>query len=299
MDNVFSSLPVQYLLEKLGIDAYSDSAFKAAFKGLGFEVTQLDCVCENEEYSYYLVNDEYEKRVFVSGDTPKVRCFYYCILLALLDVSDSRDVTEAQMVEAYMYASEIKQCLEEGQKSKASVTKLKNTFMSSFAILVCMSVVALIFLFKSVNSGAVNRLELIEPIETLELTNDISASAIENTPVISADSLLSSLTNETNDNAAVDVFEILDEPIAAQNADISIVSASDVTSSLVSEPKDTPIKPSSASQDVNKSIYYATASGEKYHISSCSYIKDLSKCSVVSVDDVLSGKYTPCKRCIK
>lgn len=46
--------------------------------------------------------------------------------------------------------------------------------------------------------------------------------------------------------------------------------------------------------------YYATGSGKKYHTAGCSYITG-SKSGVVSVslEDIQSGKYTPCSRCIK
>lgn len=44
-------------------------------------------------------------------------------------------------------------------------------------------------------------------------------------------------------------------------------------------------------------IYYVTKSGTKYHIGSCGY---LSKSKVeITADEILSGGYQPCSRCIK
>lgn len=44
-------------------------------------------------------------------------------------------------------------------------------------------------------------------------------------------------------------------------------------------------------------IYYVTATGRKYHKAGCSYLTDTAR--EASVDDLYSGRYTPCSRCIK
>ncbi|MGN1121247.1 MAG: hypothetical protein ACI4RV_02695 [Eubacteriales bacterium] len=47
----------------------------------------------------------------------------------------------------------------------------------------------------------------------------------------------------------------------------------------------------------NQRIYYATKSGTKYHIAGCSYLNGKDTVTV-SAEDIASGKYTPCSRCI-
>ena len=48
----------------------------------------------------------------------------------------------------------------------------------------------------------------------------------------------------------------------------------------------------------NNTVYYVTKSGTKYHIETCSYIKDLQECKPVKLSEI-GEEYTPCKRCIK
>jgi len=52
--------------------------------------------------------------------------------------------------------------------------------------------------------------------------------------------------------------------------------------------------------DVDSELtYYVTKSGKKYHVESCHYVSDKSKCTALSLDEISSSKYEPCKKCIK
>ena len=62
-------------------------------------------------------------------------------------------------------------------------------------------------------------------------------------------------------------------------------------------------KESSSSQsfildDEEETVYYATKSGTKYHTSSCSYVSG-KETKQLTANDINSGKFTPCSRCIK
>lgn len=50
--------------------------------------------------------------------------------------------------------------------------------------------------------------------------------------------------------------------------------------------------------DENDRVFYATKSGTKYHAYGCSYISGKETKQLTS-DDLSTGKYTPCSRCIK
>lgn len=62
----------------------------------------------------------------------------------------------------------------------------------------------------------------------------------------------------------------------------------------VSEPPTVPEAPTVSTP----SGYYATSSGKKYHVAGCSYLNGKTPVSV-SAEDIASGKYTPCSKCIK
>ena len=55
---------------------------------------------------------------------------------------------------------------------------------------------------------------------------------------------------------------------------------------------------SSTAVPQNGRVYYATKSGTKYHIAGCSYIKGKDNLKTLTEEDIKSGKYEPCSRCI-
>jgi hypothetical protein len=49
--------------------------------------------------------------------------------------------------------------------------------------------------------------------------------------------------------------------------------------------------------DENERVYYATKSGKKYHVAGCSYIVG-KETKIITKEEIESGKYTPCSKCI-
>ena len=45
-------------------------------------------------------------------------------------------------------------------------------------------------------------------------------------------------------------------------------------------------------------VYYATASGKKYHVEGCTYIKDLDKCTAYTAEELSDTSLEPCRRCL-
>lgn len=74
----------------------------------------------------------------------------------------------------------------------------------------------------------------------------------------------------------------------AMSVDVEETSTSDISGIIVSTDK----------INVEDGYYYATKSGKKYHVKDCGYIsgKDIKQ---VYDEDIASGKYTPCTKCIK
>lgn len=72
--------------------------------------------------------------------------------------------------------------------------------------------------------------------------------------------------------------------------------------SNVLEISSSPSVPDNSEGTIDDSItptdYLATRSGSKYHTAECSFVKG-KDAKVVAAEDIASGKYTPCSRCIK
>lgn len=49
---------------------------------------------------------------------------------------------------------------------------------------------------------------------------------------------------------------------------------------------------------LNYSEYYITATGDKYHVKNCGYVKNKSDAKAFSKEAFESGKYSPCTKCI-
>ncbi len=268
-----------YLVQKLNLSLNSDT-FKAAFESFGFVVQQQDTAA-NDDFQYYLINDDEEKLVFVSGETDEARCFYYSVLLGLMNLTDSRDADESQMIQAYIFASKIRQEIENNSKSKISESKLRNVLLSIFAVMLTVSVAGLIFLYRNVNRNNMNPLENSLPATVADMSSIIDdAAVVDNEDINSVVPEIAvaavSISSPSEDSASSDL-DVSNESV--QSSSNKMITKEDVPSSTVT--------------------YYATASGKKYHISGCQYVKDLSKCVLVSDDDIVLGKYEPCKKCIK
>ncbi len=290
-------------LELLGITSYTSDAFKESLEAIGYTVQQQDSLCD-DEFCYYLVNDGEEKLVFVSGETEDARCFYYSILLGLMYLSDSRDADESQMINAYMFAAEIKKLLQVKEASKTSIVKLRSIYMRIFAVFVTLSTVTLLFLLKTVNKVNINPLDSLTAVISSELVDLTVSDAFAESEANSF--VMPDMPTEPSEPTEPTELTELSEPTELSEKQTVYSSVSKAVSNIVDNEAISFQSAPAQSESLDKFTvgfiggeYYATSSGKKYHISSCQYIKDLSKCIKLSNSDISSGKYEPCKKCIK
>ena len=119
-----------------------------------------------------------------------------------------------------------------------------------------------------------------------DVLGDVSADSFAGTE-ISAENELKEIIPDVSDDGV--------QAITAPNPSLGEATAErtipDIAES-VKEPE------SSVSVPQTGRVYYATKSGTKYHIAGCSYIKGKDNLKTLTEEDIKSGKYEPCSRCI-
>lgn len=172
------------------------------------------------------------------------------------------NITDSQRYDCLTFSLYLRDlCKEKGVG--AWFTRHKTGALATVAMLLlvaCMSLSSVVLYFSTL-SGTVN------PLDSLTSSVDNALAPAQTVQV------------DIFDNNAVAAFSPVDLPLT--------------------EGVDGTVQNSDVSEETGEEYFYVTKSGKKYHISSCTYIKDISACSKVSKEDILQKGYEPCKRCIK
>ena len=114
--------------------------------------------------------------------------------------------------------------------------------------------------------------------------------AAEPAPNLPADAASDSLTAQENPKA-VQSDSVPNTPAVSENTAQAASNTDAITDTAPAADTQGFVIPE------NQRVYYATKSGTKYHIAGCSYLNGKDTVTV-SAEDIASGKYTPCSRCI-
>lgn len=142
-----------------------------------------------------------------------------------------------------------------------------------------------------------NRLSSVAPVvvyENKEVTGNTDISEYIETTADTTDetTIFTSVTATDNNEQPTSSNKTADTDITLDAAELT---ESFTSNALDSEKADEDEK--TTHQGNTDQSYYVTASGKKYHISTCGY---LSKSKIkITMEEILSDGYEPCSRCIK
>ena len=251
------------------IKEYSSKELLRALENMGYAVTEL----ENQNEKILLIDAKQNFFIFDNGTVKYValpyglseeeKCFTLLTALCEIYVSRNRLLPKGAIPEDF--ATELVKHL----SNKSVFSHIKCHFFEYVSALIlliitlCFSLTA-IFLEKNLDKKIT--------LPDFEHTNQLSAFDLEENENKEIISVFNSIDIPSQNDLGIS--SIIDNNISDFESDMQIVS------------------------DDSTTVYYVTKSGNKYHIDTCSYIKDLSECTSMTLAQ-MDNKYTPCKRCIK
>lgn len=227
----------------------------------------------DKEDKFYLFNNGILKYIaFPSFLDEQQRLNTLLLAASELYISENYLLNKDKNITVEIFAQKLKEIL---QNKTARSHILRHAF--EYVSVICVAVVVLCFSFVAF---------FLEK----NLDKDVRLPEFEETKVFS------DYESDKIKDVVEDTIEVLNNVDFSGNDKIGIVKSVDDALSVDNEDiLEYEITP--AFYD-NNTVYYVTKSGTKYHIETCSYIKDLQECKPVKLSDI-GEEYTPCKRCIK
>ncbi len=319
---------VKEIIKKYHISEYSVDGLKNAFKSIGFRIEDrfgrlsksyfeiLDISPKPEE-NCFSCNCEVLKIVFVNDDfSSDILCFQLSFLLYLCDAEDTRFCSNDEKLDAVTFAVFLKNELDKDISDNKLLAVVKKHAAVAVSAIVAVLAVISGFLFLGGNDKIDN------PLEKANISSSYTTAVAENENQILAKDAFAALSTDDIDidedttsdiNAEETVTESSDEyknePLDSDaNGNDTASTFENVGSSDTTVKNDevltVPIEdvagetPETEQVTSDNTTYYVTKSGKKYHVKSCSYLKDLSKCTEISPTEAATLGYEPCKRCI-
>ena len=292
---------VEDVIKKYNINNYNYAELHKTFESMGFAIIDLYSeiaekyfeildISSNECNTAFLCNDNGVKAVFIDFyENYDVKCFQLACLLYLAEEKDSRLADNNKKCKACTFAVHLKDYLQSPEKKRKPFT-----IIQKIGVLIIFGITAVTCAILGLKLTAYDS-EKSVPTEYKSsftmFSADVDISAVEASKIDSYAHSVDDIVSAADNSVALDDKDDDNSDVDAENIDdkyVQYVSAEPV------------INDSEAQNYIeSEKVYYVTKSGKKYHVSGCQYIKDLSACTKITQDSILTSSYTPCKRCIK